>query len=62
MGPNKKFHWFISPTGHMFYAAKVLQQWRFIGKDTAVIKEKPTIGAMKKYVSTVFGFEYLGYL
>ncbi len=62
MGPNKKFHWFISPTGHMFYAAKVFQQWRFIGKDTYVIKEKSKIGAMKKYVETDFGFEYLGYM
>ncbi len=62
MGPNKKFHWFVSSTGHMFYATKALKQWRFVGKDTYVIKEKASIGSMKKYVETVFGFEYVGYM
>ena len=62
MGSNKKKHWFVSPTGHMFYAFKFLKQWRFVGKDTFVIKEKAKIGAMKKYVSSVFGFDYLGYM
>lgn len=61
VGLNKKFHWFISSTGHLFYAAKVLNQWRFIGQDTYVIKEKAKIEAMKKYVTSVFGFEYIGY-
>lgn len=57
-----KSHWFISPTGHLFYTVKVLNSWRFIGRDTYIIKEKAKIGAMKNYIQTVFGFEYVGYL
>jgi hypothetical protein len=62
MVTNKKKHWFVSPTGHMFYAFKFLKQWRFVGKDTWVIKEKPDIASMKKYVAKTFGFEYVGYM
>jgi hypothetical protein len=52
----------MSPTGHMFYTFKFLKQWRFVGRDTFVIKEKSRIGAMKKYVTGVFGFTYVGYM
>jgi hypothetical protein len=58
---NKKKHWFVSPTGHMFYVFKFLGRWKFVGKDTFVIKEKSKIGSMKKYVESVFGFTYIGY-
>lgn len=62
MGANKKSHWFMSPTGHMFYAIKVLNNWRFVGRDTYIIKEKPKLKALKIYVETVFGFDYMGYM
>lgn len=62
MGANKKSHWFMSPTGHMFYAVKVLNQWRFVGRNTYIIKEKQKLHLLKNYVETVFGFSYIGYM
>lgn len=62
MGKNKKCHWFSSSTGHMFYAVKVLNNWRFIGRDTYIIKEKKKLHEIKTYVKNVFGFHYVGYM
>lgn len=59
---NKQCHWFSSPTGHMFYAVKVLNKWRFVGKKTYIIKETKKIQELREYVETVFGFDYLGYM
>ncbi len=59
---KNKAHWFISPTGHIFYTFKVMNTWRFVGRDTYVIKEINKLSYMKEYVNKVFGFEYLGSL
>jgi hypothetical protein len=59
---NNGSHWFMSSTGHMFYAVKALDTWRFIGKSTYIIKEMPSFGSLKKYVEGVFGFKYMGYM
>ncbi len=59
---TKPTHWFMSPTGHMFYAVKVTGRWRFIGKSTYIIKEDEKLAGLKKYVQTVFGFDYMGYM
>lgn len=59
---NKPSHWFVSPTGHLFYVSKIMSNWRFIGRDTFIIKENPNFKGLKKYVINTFGFEYLGYM
>jgi hypothetical protein len=59
---TKKSHWFISPTGHMFYAVKILNSWRFIGKSTYIIKETEKFSTLRSYVESVFGFDYVGYM
>lgn len=44
----------------MFYAVKVLNNWRFVGKKTYIIKEMEYLKDLKVYVESVFGFEYMG--
>jgi hypothetical protein len=62
MAARMKMHWFVSPTGHTFYAVKALHTWRFIGKGTYIIKEFPSFGSLKTWVRTVPGFYYVGAL
>ncbi len=59
---NKPAHWFMSPTGHMFYAIKVMNSWRFVGKDTYIIKDSTKLASLKTYVESVFGFSYIGFM
>ncbi len=59
---NKECHWFLSPSGHMFYVAKIIGRWQFVGQNTFIIKDASKFKELRTYVENVFGFDYLGYM